>query len=112
MTKLVPHHSHWGAFYAEVEDGRFVGVKPFERDPDPSQLIEAMPASVYSAARVVRPMVRAGWLERGHGSGEGRGREPFVPVSWDRALDLVAGELARVKRDHGHDAIMGGSQGW
>ena len=37
---------------------------------------------------------------------KGRGREPFVPVSWERALDLVAGELARVKRDHGHDAIM------
>ena len=57
-------------------------------------------------------MVREGWLKHGGGHGEGRGREPFVPVSWDRALDLVAGELARVKRDHGHDAIMAGSQGW
>ena len=37
---------------------------------------------------------------------KGRGREPFVPVSWERALDLVADELARVKSDHGHDAIM------
>src|SRR5262249_12578736 len=37
---------------------------------------------------------------------------PFVPVSWERALDLVAGELARVKGEHGHGAIMGGSQGW
>ena len=45
-------------------------------------------------------------------AGEGRGREPFVPVSWERALDLVAGELSRVKRDYGHDAIMAGSQGW
>ncbi len=35
-----------------------------------------------------------------------------MPVSWERALDLVAGELSRVKRDHGHDAIMAGSQGW
>ena len=35
-----------------------------------------------------------------------------MPVSWERALGLVAGELDRVKRDHGHDAIMGGSQGW
>ena len=35
-----------------------------------------------------------------------------MPVSWERALDLVAGELLRVKRDHGHDAIMAGSQGW
>ena len=42
-TKLVPNHSHWGAFLAEVKDGRFVGVRPFPRDPDPSPLIEAMP---------------------------------------------------------------------
>jgi biotin/methionine sulfoxide reductase len=57
-------------------------------------------------------MVREGWLARGPGRGEDRGRERFVPVSWERALDLVAGELDRVKRNHGHDAIMGGSQGW
>ena len=56
--------------------------------------------------------MREGWLKDGPGSGAGRGREPFVPVSWERALDLVAGELLRVKRDHGHDAIMAGSQGW
>ena len=57
-------------------------------------------------------MVREGWLKHGRGHGEGRGREPFVPVSWDKALDLVAGEIARVRRDHGPAAIMGGSQGW
>src|SRR5437763_4615637 len=109
---LVPHHSHFGAFYADVQNGRFVGVKPFERDPDPSRRIGALPAAVYSPARIAQPMVRAGWLAHGSGKGETRGREPFVPVSWDRALDLVAGELARVKREYGHDAIMGGSQGW
>jgi anaerobic selenocysteine-containing dehydrogenase len=35
-----------------------------------------------------------------------RGREAFVPVSWERALELVAGELARVRREHGPSAIM------
>ena len=35
-----------------------------------------------------------------------------MPVSWDEALDLVAGEIARVRREHGNAAIMGGSQGW
>jgi biotin/methionine sulfoxide reductase len=111
-VKLVRNHSHWGAFLAEVEDGRVVGVRPFEHDPDPSPLIEAVPAAVHSPTRIAQPMVREGWLARGPGRGEGRGRERFVPVSWERALDLVAGELDRVKRNHGHDAIMGGSQGW
>jgi biotin/methionine sulfoxide reductase len=110
--RLVPNHSHWGAFLAEVKDGRFIGVRPFARDPDPSPLIEAMPAAVHSPMRIAAPMVREGFLARGPGSGEGRGREPFVPVPWERALDLVAGELDRVRRDYGHDAIMGGSQGW
>ena len=112
--KLVRNHSHWGAFFAEVEDGRVVGVRPFERDPDPSPLIEAIPAAVHSKARVAKPFVREGWLKAGPGPGhgEGRGREPFVPVDWEQALEVVTGELARVRREHGPSAIMGGSQGW
>jgi biotin/methionine sulfoxide reductase len=57
-------------------------------------------------------MIRSGWLKDGRASGEGRGREPFVSVSRERALELVAGELGRVRREHGPSAIMGGSQGW
>jgi biotin/methionine sulfoxide reductase len=109
---LVPHHSHWGAFSAVVEAGRVVGAEPFALDPDPSPLLEAIPAAVYSPTRIAQPMVRAGWLEGGRGGGAGRGREPFVPVEWERALALVAGELARVWREYGPAAIMGGSQGW
>jgi biotin/methionine sulfoxide reductase len=110
--KLVPHHSHWGAFNAVLEDGKVVGAVPFDFDPDPSPLIEAIPDSVHSPLRIARPMVRAGWLKDGRASGEGRGREPFVPVDWEQALDIVAGELARTRREQGPSAIMGGSQGW
>ena len=110
--KLVPHHSHWGAFNAVVEDGKVIGALPFDFDPDPSPLIEAIPDAVHSPTRVACPMVRAGWLENRPANGAGRGREPFVPVEWEEALRLVAGELARVRREHGPVAIMGGSQGW
>ena len=94
-----------------------VGAVPFDFDPDPSPLIEAIPDSVHSPLRIARPMIRAGWLKThglkdGRASGEGRGREPFVPVDWEQALEIVAGELARVRREHGPSAIMGGSQGW
>jgi biotin/methionine sulfoxide reductase len=113
MTEtLVRNHSHWGAFSAVVEDGRVVGVKPFELDPEPSPLIEAIPAAVHSETRIAQPMVREGWLKHGPGGGEGRGRETFVAVSWEQALDLVAGELRRVRDAHGPGGIMGGSQGW
>lgn len=110
--QLVRNHSHWGAFFAEVEGGRVVGVRPFERDPDPSHLINAIPDGVHSKSRIAQPMVREGWLKHGPCPSESRGHEPFVPVSWDKALDLVAGEIERVRREHGNAAIMGGSQGW
>src|SRR5436853_1098973 len=111
-ARLVQHHSHFGAFQAEVDDGRMVGVRAFARDPDPSPLIEALPEAVYSKTRVMCPMVREGYLARGPESRAGRGRERFVPVSWERALDLAAAELVRVKQEHGPAAIMGGSYGW
>src|SRR5262245_2280655 len=111
-SRFVPHHSHWGAFQAEVSDGRVVGVQPFARDPDPSPLLEAIPQAVHSPTRIARPMVREGYLARGPESRAGRGHERFVPVTWERALDLVATELARVKQQHGHAALMGGSAGW
>jgi len=104
--------AHWGLFTAEVEDGRLVGVEPFGKDPHPSRIIETMPSAVHADCRIERPMVRKGWLERGPGSdGAGRGVEPFVAVAWDEALDLLAGELARVRSTHGNRAIYGAS-GW
>jgi biotin/methionine sulfoxide reductase len=99
-------------FNALVEDGRVVGAVPFDFDPDSSPLIEAIPDAVDSPTRITRPMVRSGWLQKGRISSAGRGREPFVPVEWEEALGLVASELARVRREGGTAAIMGGSQGW
>ena len=106
-------HSHWGAFRAEVEGGRLVGVRPFERDPHPSAMIEAWPEMVTAATRIRQPMVRAGYLRSGRaGGGQGRGREEFVAVSWDQALELVGAALAETKAKHGNQAIFGGSYGW
>ena len=63
--------------------------------------------------RIAGPRVRQGWLEHGPRAGANkRGGEPFVTVPWDRALDLVAGELRRVKEAHGNAAIYAGSPGW
>ena len=116
--QLVRNHSHWGAFLAEVEGGRVVGVRPFELDPRsvaPDQCDSGWGAFTGAHRGADGPpglaQAWASW-RKGIGQGEGRGREPFVPVSWDKALDLVAGELARVRREHGPQSIMGGSQGW
>jgi len=91
--KVVRNHSHWGAFLAEVKDGRIVGVRPFERDPDPSTLIGAIPTAVHSTTRIDQPMVREGWLARGQGNGEGRGRgEPRGSADHNRRARMTFGE--------------------
>ncbi len=97
-TTSHPHASHWGAFTAEVRAGKLVDVTPFEKDSDPASYLKSIPDAVHSEARIAEPVVRKGWLESGPGGNrEKRGAEPFVAVSWDNALELVAEELKRIK---------------
>lgn len=107
-----PHTAHWGVFEAEVEDGTVTAARPFRDDPDPSPILDNIPGSMRHPARIAQPMVRAGWLDRGPGPDARRGAEPFVPVSWETATDLLAGELRRIVETHGAQAIYGGSYGW
>lgn len=106
--KRVPSLAHWGAFNALVADGRVVACEPFAADPAPSPMLAAIPDMVHSPLRVARPAVRDGWREGRPRTGHDRFRE----ISWEEALDLVAGELTRVRRDFGHTAVFGGSYGW
>ncbi|MFU8839815.1 MAG: molybdopterin-dependent oxidoreductase [Nitriliruptoraceae bacterium] len=103
--------SHWGAYALRSDGARVTGVEPLLDDPDPSPLGAALAEPI--PPRVLRPAVRRSWLQHGPGTaGAARGREPLVEVSWDRALDLVAAELDRVRTLYGNGAIFAGSYGW
>src|SRR5690606_37954930 len=92
-----PQLAHWGAFTAVVRDGRLLRCEPFGQDPAPSRMIASIEPMVYSPRRIARPAVRKTWLaSRGQAGGALRGRDEFVELEWDEALDLVAGEIARV----------------
>lgn len=91
-----PHSSHWGAFEAIVEGERVVAARPCARDADPSPLLTNIPSTLAHPARVAQPMIRRGWLERGPGQDSRRGAEPFVPVGWDEAIELLAGALRQM----------------
>ncbi|QEI07879.1 molybdopterin-dependent oxidoreductase [Pigmentiphaga aceris] len=115
-----PSLAHWGAFTAVVESGRLINCEPFDADASPSPMLGSIAEMVHSPLRVKRPSVRRGWLiensgEKGdgkHNHNRNREGDEYVEVSWDHALDLVAGELTRVRRDHGPGGIFGGSYGW
>lgn len=117
MTRRVPHASHWGSYTVLVEDNQIVGVEPLDIDPDPSPIIHSVVDWAKPERRVLRPMVREGWLrahEKGQldGRGKGRGEDRFLALPWDEAEELVAGEIRRVIDSHGNDAIFAGSYGW
>lgn len=112
MSRTTQTASHWGVYEVETSaDGTVVGTQPFARDAAPSGFIDSLPALVRSPLRIDRPHVREGFLARRAGPRR-RGGEPFVPVSWERALDLVAGELVRVQEAYGFEAIYAGCSGW
>ena len=107
-----PSTSHWGAFGVRAEPDGSVTVVPHPGDPAPSPLLGNIPGGLRHATRVARPAIRKGWLDDGPGPSNRRGRDPFVEVDWDIALDLLAAELRRVRASHGNEAIFGGSYGW
>ncbi|WP_112290360.1 molybdopterin-dependent oxidoreductase (plasmid) [Rahnella variigena] len=103
---------HWGTYRVATADGVLKSVEPVEWDRNPSEIGQSLLGSVDGPSRVRRPAVRLGYLQHGATSREGRGKEPFVEVSWETALSLVAAELARVKETHGSSAFYAGSYGW
>lgn len=92
-----------------VENDVLIDVTPVPHDPDPSPIGKNLVKGNY-AHRITHPSIRKGFLEGNKSSV--RGEDEFVRVSWDDALDLVAGELDRVKETHGNTAIYAGSYGW
>ncbi|WP_211238653.1 molybdopterin-dependent oxidoreductase [Roseivivax isoporae] len=105
--------NHWGTGVVTVRDGRIVEVAAHPADPDPSPINGNLAGSLNGRARILRPAVRLDWLEDGPAPARGRrGPDPFVEVTWDTALDLLAAEIARLRQSHGNDGIYAGSYGW
>lgn len=84
----------------EVMEGRAVGVRgdrehPFSRGTLCPKMLH-YEKSVHSPLRLTTPLKRSG----PKGSGE------FVPISWDEALDTVAGRFREIGERYGAEAIL------
>ena len=111
MGKITSLGTHFGPYLIESENNEVVAVHGHELDPNPSGIGQAYLHR--SELRVLKPSVRRSWLEQGPGERtDQRGREPFVEVTWDEAVNLASGELKRIYGSFGPDALFAGSYGW
>ncbi|NLS11421.1 trimethylamine-N-oxide reductase TorA [Vibrio sp. SM6] len=105
--------SHWGAFRAHIYGGKVQAVKPLsEIDKHPTDMLNGIRGILYSPSRVRYPMVRLDWLKKHKFSGDTRGNNRFVRVTWDEALDLFYRELELVQKEYGPSGLMAGQTGW
>jgi anaerobic dimethyl sulfoxide reductase subunit A len=64
---------------------------------------------VFGADRLKYPMKRAHWAPGG-GDKSLRGKDEWVRISWDEALDIVASEIKRIIGKYGNSAILWGTR--
>ena len=90
----VPTCTHWGNYRVSSEEGKLTAVEPYPVDLEPTPIGQSLLDALDPGARIPQPMVRAGYLHCDDpavsGHGKGRGNEPFVPVSWEKATALAA----------------------
>ena len=67
---------------------------------------------VFGADRLKYPMKRKNW-QVGGGKKELRGKDQWVRISWDEALNTVASEIKRISKKYGNESIWAsGYDGW
>ncbi len=110
-TKKIPSASHFGAFYAHIRDNKIVDItSQLDSDANPTVMVKALADRNSSDSRVKYPVVRKSYLE-GKKRGNLRGKEEFVRVSWDTAIDLVAKAIEKAQKKGGNEALYNASYG-
>ncbi len=111
--KRVLSANRFGMFYATIQSGEVVETVPFEGDYFPSPMIRAVADRSQNQTRVEYPMVRKSYLQaQGPSNNDLRGKEEFVRVSWETALDLAAKQMRTTFDKHGPESIYGECYWW
>lgn len=86
---------------AVVEDGKLTGIDPLPNHPSGEKLCpkgRAAPELVYHPDRLTRPLRRT--------APKGAADPGWEPISWDEALDEIAGRMATVAREGGPEQTV------
>ena len=110
MTKFVS--THWGTYETSKNNKQNLKLKKWSKDPNPSKFGYGLIDAATSDLRINQPFIRKQWLQDRNNNKKLRGLDEFVPVSWEKAIDLTASELRNIKKEFGNKAIYAGSYGW
>ncbi|MFC1927415.1 molybdopterin-dependent oxidoreductase [Chloroflexota bacterium] len=119
------------ASMVDVKDGKIIRIRPmhydWKYDPkdmnpwkmesrgkvfEPSMKTLLPPYSiayknrVYSPARILHPMMRVDFDPNGNRNPQNRGISKYKRISWDQALDIIASEMNRIKKQYGPTALL------
>ncbi|MDQ0155413.1 molybdopterin-dependent oxidoreductase [Robertmurraya andreesenii] len=95
-----------------VKDGVVIRQKTDDTHPDSPDFPQqrgclrgrSQRKQVFNADRLKYPMKRKNW-EPGGGKKELRGKDQWVRISWDEALDHIVSETNRIKKKYGNESI-------
>lgn len=123
-------NTNGGPVFVYVKEGKIIRITPIDFDDQdaPPWTIHArgkfftpprrttvsphtlvFKSMIYSPDRLLYPMKRVDFDPNGDRNFHNRGVSGYVRIGWEEALDIVANEIKRVKKDHGPGAIMNGS---
>jgi anaerobic selenocysteine-containing dehydrogenase len=120
------------ASMVDVKDGKIIRIRPmhydWKYDPkkdmnpwkmevrgktfEPSMKTLIPPYSiaykkrVYSPARIRYPMMRVDFDPNGERNPQNRGASKYKRISWEQALDIIVGEMNRIKKKYGGSALL------
>lgn len=126
-VKRFTNNTNGGPVFVYVKDDKILRITPIEFDEEDAepwtikahgksftpprkttimQHTLAWKSMVYSPNRLLYPMKRVDFDPNGERNPQNRGISGYERISWDEALDIVAKEIRRVKKEHGPGAIM------
>ena len=127
MEKVFTNLTNGGPVQVYVRDGRIVRVRPLVlTDSDAaswtidadgqkfsplrkaciSPFTAVEKARICSDARIKYPLIRKDFNPDGRRNPENRGKSEYKRISWETALDIVAGEMKRVRETYGPETVM------
>jgi molybdopterin guanine dinucleotide-containing S/N-oxide reductase-like protein len=103
IRPLVADENDFKPWVIEADGKQYSPPKKFCVAP----YVHAERRRLYSDERIKYPMKRVDFDPSGERNPQNRGKSAYERISWDEALDIVSGEIKRVKDTYGGSAISG-----